>query len=238
MNARVASPTISPCRLRRHELIVGRDIPPGYASLAAITFRNVTTTRALSIMESSQRTESWEAWKKPYRYGTLALYPPQPIRDYLNNFRTELDPVSAGFSEAHISLTQPFSVAVTREVTEAVETVLREEGAFDVSFGPVRCFLPSPVIYLEVQPHQHIMELRRKLHGLGMFDLSLPHTDDFVPHLTLTEGFSGATVDDDLFRTLQQQVTGGSFTCDSISHLVPNKDFRFEANQAFALNEA
>ncbi len=187
-------------------------------------------------MDNRESESGWEPWKRPYRYGTLAIYPPPSVREYVNGFREELDPVSHGYSEAHITLTQPFRQPAIDKVVDRLAAMLRLEESFQVTYGPVRSFLPSPVLWLQVQPCQRILDLRRKLHGLDLFDLSLPHTDDFVPHMTLTEGLSGPPVDDGLLRRYEPRVESGSFECTSIVHLVPDSEFRFSVKSEFWLD--
>ena len=189
-------------------------------------------------MDTPQPTFDWEPWKLPYLHGTLAVYPPLQIREYINRFRKELDPVSHSYAEAHITLTQPLMERVTDQVADRLETALRSEKPFKVTFGPLRSFLPSPVLWLEVQPAQRVLHLRRKLHTFGIFDLSLPHTEDFVPHMTITEGLSGPRVDEDLFRKTRLQVEGGRFECTRLVHLVPDGEFRFLVEREYLLNDA
>ncbi len=169
-----------------------------------------------------------EAWKKPYRHGTLVIRPPQVVRNYVNQWRQQYDPVSHSYAEAHITLTQPFRNPVGDRVLSEIESLLAPERPFEISYGPLRSFLPSPVLWLEVQPADRVLALRQKLHELGLFDLSLPHTEDFVPHMTVTEGLSGTPVDEELHRMLAARIADGSFLCSKIAFIQPDDDFRFQ----------
>lgn len=181
--------------------------------------------------------EDWKPWQVSYRHGTLAIWPPQAVRDYVNRFRRELDPISDGFEEAHITLTQPFRAPVTERVIDQVRSILAREMPFSIAYGPLRSFLPAPVLWLDVQPSERVLKLRHELHATGLFDLSLPHTDDFVPHMTLTEGLSGTPVNDALFRELAPSVERGTFTCEGIAFIRPNARFRFEVEREIAFGD-
>lgn len=184
------------------------------------------------------RAAHWEPWQLPYRHGTLVIWPPQEVRNYVNQLRERLDPISHRYAEAHITLTQPFREPVTDSVIAKVQAVLDSEKSFAIAYGPLRSFLPSPVLWLDVQPSDRILRLRQKLHAIGVFDLSLPHTDDFRPHMTITEGLSGVPVDDELFRMLEPSISSGSFNCGSIAYIRPNDEFRFEREREIAFPDA
>jgi 2'-5' RNA ligase len=179
----------------------------------------------------------WEPWKQAYRHGTLVIWPPSSVRESVGHWREQLDPVSHGYAPAHVTLTQPFRAQVTDEDWDRVSAIVQAEHAFEVTYGPLRSFLPSPVLWLEVQPSQRILELRRRLHSLGLFDLSMPHTDDFVPHMTITEGLSGPTVDEALLLRLRTEVQGGAFECAHVVYLAPDDDFRFKRGRQLPLSD-
>ncbi len=187
---------------------------------------------------TNRRATHWEPWQLPYRHGTLVIWPPQEVRDYVNELRRRLDPISHRYAEAHITLTQPFREPVSKRVIGQVRSVLETEEPFAIAYGPLRSFLPRPVLWLDVQPSDRVLQLRRRLHAIGVFDLSLPHTDDFVPHMTLTEGQSGTPVDDELFRVLEPTIATGSFTCSGIAYIRPNDGFRFGVEREIAFHNA
>ncbi len=51
--------------------------------------------------------ENWQDWQKPYQHGMMVIWPPAAVRKTVNQQRESLDPLSASYCEAHISLTQP-----------------------------------------------------------------------------------------------------------------------------------
>ena len=86
---------------------------------------------------------------------------------------------------------------------------------------------------LREQPVAPILRLRRDLHALGPFNLSLPHSDDFVPHVTITEALSGPAVDDALVETISRQAPGGTFVCGRVTRIVPDDRFHFRRAREF-----
>ena len=73
------------------------------------------------------------------------------------------------------------------------------------------------------------------MHETGAFDLTLPHTDDFIAHMTLTEGLSGDAVSDALLSRLESEVNHGSFMCSEVTYLQPDSEFRFSVKRALPL---
>ena len=177
-------------------------------------------------------------WQRLYDHGTFVIWPPDPVRRVVNELRNRYDPVSQAVCEAHITVTQPLLGEPTEEQWRRLRAIAEEFPRFHCDYGPVRSFLPAPVIWLEVQPAERILELRRALHETGLFNLELPHTDDFIPHMTLTEGFSGAKVTEALLEELRKKVSGGSFSCAELSFIVPDDGFRFSVARRLALGNS
>lgn len=178
---------------------------------------------------------SWQAWQRPYEHGVLAIWPPDSERQQINALRATHDPVSQRICEAHVTLTQPFLSPPSEDTWVEISNVLARCDAFEVQYGPVRSFLPAPVIWLEIQPSSTILALRNALHTTGAFDLTLPHNDDFVVHMTLTEGLSDIDVDEALLSRLKLEVRSGSFTCREITYLQPDDSFQFSVQKVLPL---
>jgi 2'-5' RNA ligase len=180
-------------------------------------------------------TTSWQPWQLSYEHGMLVIWPPDSERHYVNAFRAKHDPVSHAICEAHITVTQPFSSIPSGDTWVAISDVLAGCSAFEVHYGPVRSFLPAPVICLEIQPSSTVVALRNALHDTSAFDLTLPHTDDFMVHMTLTEGLSGNDVDEALLNRLKSEVNSGFFTCSEVAYLQPNSAFQFSLQRVLPL---
>lgn len=180
--------------------------------------------------------ESWEDWQEPYRFGTIVIWPPDEVRQIVNRQREKYDPVSHAFCEAHVSITQPLGRWLDNDEWHHVSNLLRRHESFEVRFGPVNSFLPYPCIWYEIQPREKILEIRSALHQTGFFNLTMKHLQTFIPHMTITEGFSGPPVDQGLLDQIAAEGTTGSFLCESLSFIVPNQEFRFEPASTLPLS--
>ena len=104
--------------------------------------------------------------------------------------------------------------------------------SFDIGYGPARTFAGSAVVYLAVEPADRLEELRGRFHGTGWFRLDLPHTDDFVPHITIREfGDPDAISSHDLRARVDAAVGSGSFRCTDVAVLAPGPDSRFSPSR-------
>jgi 2'-5' RNA ligase len=179
---------------------------------------------------------SWEDWQKPYQFGTLVIWPPDALREIVNSQRERIDPVSGSYCEAHITVTQPLSGYLDDEEWDRLETILSSIVSFEISYGPLKTFLPYPCIWYEIQPAEKVLELRNVLHQTGFFNLDMKHPQNFIPHMTITEGLSGPEVDENLFRMLQEESGKGLFHCKGLSYIVPDEDFRFQVKRFLPLS--
>ena len=172
--------------------------------------------------------DSRQDWQKPYQFGTIVIWPPDEVRVVVNKQREENDPLSQSYCEAHISVTQPLLKNLSGSEWNQVLSVVKDFRSFQINFGPLNSFLPYPCIWYEIEPRERILELRQALHMTGFFNLTLPHTEDFIPHMTITEGLSGPTVDESLFKQLQKESRQGKFFCQGLAYIVPDQGFCFK----------
>jgi len=180
--------------------------------------------------------ENWEDWQKPYQFGTLVIWPPDEIREIVNSQRERIDPVSQSYCETHISVTQPLCRWLEAEEWDRLGVLLASFDSFLIEYGPLNTFLPYPCIWYEIKPVNRVLELRNSLHQTGYFNLEMKHPQNFIPHITITEGLSGLEVDKDLFQTLQQESGKGSFQCEELAYIVPDQDFRFYISRILPLS--
>jgi len=179
--------------------------------------------------------ESWEDWQKPYQYGTLVIWPPDEVREVVNSQRERYDPVSQSYCEAHISVTQPLKNLLNDEAWKRIGKALLEFVSFEITYGPLNSFLPYPCIWYEVNPQERVLEMRDALHRMDYFNLELKHPKDFIPHLTITEGLSGPTVNEELIQVLQVESRSGVFLCDGLAYIVPDDNFRVRVKRVLPL---
>lgn len=181
--------------------------------------------------------DAWEDWQKPYRFGTIVIWPPDHVREVVNDQRQAYDPVSQSICDAHITVTQPLLKKLTEEQWGQIRGLLQTFDDFKLEYGPLNSFLPYPCIWYEVQPTEKILELRHALHKTGCFNLSLSHTHDFIPHMTITEGLSGPVVHKGLLEQLQAESRSDSFQVSQLAYIVPDADFWFSVKQVLPLGK-
>jgi 2'-5' RNA ligase len=177
----------------------------------------------------------WANWQESFRHGVLVIVPPARVRRTVDGLRAEYDPTSHSYFGTHITLTQPL-VRQPREDDWArlVQTAAGFD-AFRIEYGPLGSFLPYPCIWFRISPKERVLAIRQAFHDGGLFDLGLPHTNDFVPHMTITEGSSSRKVDEGLLAELRGRSVGGFFTCREIAYIIPDSRFRFAVRRTLKL---
>ena len=174
----------------------------------------------------------WSEWQRDYRYGALVIEPPRELAAVLDPIRERLDPVSAGPFGAHITVTPPFVGAPTPAAEARVGSLIRRRPSMSLQLGKPRQFGGSPVIYLPVVNAGAVMRLREMLLATGLFRLDLPHTTDFVPHLTISEfGTTPAAA----LSTVIPAPGASAFHVGAIAWVVPDEGFQFRVCRTFAL---
>jgi 2'-5' RNA ligase len=174
----------------------------------------------------------WPDWQRHYRYGALVIEPPRELAAVLDPIRERLDPVSAGWFGAHITVTPPFVGAPTPVDEAHVGSLVRRIPSMSPQLGRPRQFGGSPVIYLPVVNAGAVMRLREALLAIGLFRLDLPHTSDFVPHLTVSEF---RTTPAAALRTVIPAPGASAFHVGAIAWVVPDEAFQFRIRRTFTL---
>ena len=174
----------------------------------------------------------WSAWKSDYRYGALVIEPPEELAAILDPIREQFDPVSASRVGAHITVTPPFIGAPSPADEARVGSVVCGIPAMRLRLGTPRQFGASSVIYLPVEDAGAIVRLRAVLLATGLFRLDLPHTTDFVPHLTISEFGTTPTA---ALSAVIPTPGATAFHVGAIAWIAPDEDFQFAVRRTFAL---
>ena len=178
----------------------------------------------------------WAEWQLNYLHGLFVIWPPDAVRKAVSELRRRYDPESQATIEAHITLTQPFLERPGDEEWDLLARIVAGHEPFEISYGPVNTFFPNPVIYLEIQPKETLLALRQALHDTGLFNLTLPYTDDFVPHMTIAEGRSDRTVNEVMLAEVRSQAPQGTFLMSEIVCVAPDDHFHFEIGKRLAMS--
>jgi len=177
-------------------------------------------------------------WQKPYKHGLLVIWPPKEVSIIVNKLKSQYDPLACSYIKAHLTLTQPFLKEPTPSVLKTIEKTLSEFPTFTIDFGPIEVFKNSTVIKYSIKPAKKILTLREKLHQKGYFNLSLPFTEGFIPHMTISEfGVKDLISARKLAQKLNQENDRGSFICNEIAYVRPDDKFYFKTIKKFKLKK-
>lgn len=185
-----------------------------------------------------KNVEDWAEWQLTYLHGLFVIWPPADVRQVVNRLRRKYDPESQATIEAHITLTQPFLAQPSDEDWARLAKIAAGFEPFEIRYGPIDTFFPSPVIYLTIQPRERLLALRQALHDTGLFNLTLPYTDDFVPHMTIAEGRSSdRVVDESMLAEVRPQASSDTFLVNEIVCVTPDRQFHFAISKRLNLAE-
>ena len=178
------------------------------------------------------KASDWAVWQRDYRYGTLVINPPPTLASILNPIRERFDPASAAQIGAHITLTPPLAAAPSSDDEERVRAAIRDVAAIRLQLDRPSRFSGSSVVYLPVVPTRPLLKLREVLLATGLFRLDLPHTTDFVPHLTLSEFGTAPAAALEADVPPREVMT---FLAEAVAWVVPDETFHFTVRRTFML---
>lgn len=175
--------------------------------------------------------ENWTVWGEQYRAGLFIIQPPPEVCSPVNILREQYDPVSRSRIGAHITITQPLMGDLIENQWDRLDKTTAGFEPVTIHSERLKKFLPNPCIWHDIQPADYLLAIRKALHQTGFFNLAGGYIEDFIPHMTITEGESGPEVTLDSLNELQQECQSGSFSCQEPVLAVPDRDFQFFASQ-------
>ena len=178
------------------------------------------------VTEYADDIGHWEDWQREYRFGVLLLFPPEPLRSIINHLRSQHDPKSQRYCDAHISLTVPAAAPVTQAQWAELARVASEIEPFEVTYGPLKNYLPHPGVCLAIEPFEALDALRVALETVSPFAEAPTRRYPFSPHMTIAE-FITADRTEALMEELASVAPSGRFLCRSVSYAVPDGSFHF-----------
>ncbi len=178
-----------------------------------------------------------DEFKQTYCHGTFVIWPPDDVRAAVGALRQRYDPASQAICDAHITLTQPFVREPSAEDLARISETVSDFAPVELEYGPLATFLPYPCVYLDIQPANAVRSLRRALHDLGLFDLSLPFSDpdEFIPHMSITDGYPDEAQTRVTLAALAGSEPRGRFQLTSVAWIRPDDDFHFRTAETFML---
>lgn len=185
-------------------------------------------------------------WQRTYQFGMLLIVPPASVCEVIDPLRKLYSPIAQSYFQTHVSVTQPFLHPPTPDVLAEIEAIVSGFRSFSITYGPLRTWSSGRIIFFEIQPADVILELRENLHKTGMFNLSLPFTEGFVPHMTIQEGYAEGTPGVDIvssaeglqvYERLKPSVQHGEFVCTGLDYTIPDENFHFTSKRHFAFSD-
>lgn len=153
----------------------------------------------------------------------LVTYLPEPLRQFLNNLRTELVP--GCHLRAHVTVLPPRELTSEPNAWNQLVAQMKDFEPFEVELGDICVFQKTNVIFLSIwKGHQQLVDLHNRLaHGALAFNEPF----EFHPHITLAQGLRPDKVESAREHAAQQwaQYPGPrSFLLDAMTFVRSTSD--------------
>jgi 2'-5' RNA ligase len=120
----------------------------------------------------------------------LVAYLPEPLAEFVNAVRHELDPACR--LQAHITILPPREFGDPDAASQEIQKIVGQAHSFRISVGEIRVFPGSEVVHLSIDGG---LEQLRELHGqLNQGCAKAPELWPYHPHVTLAQDLEPAAV--------------------------------------------
>ena len=184
------------------------------------------------MISYAKETDGWQEWQLDYRLGLILIMPPKEVSNLIDPLRKRYDPESFRICPAHVSLSDPLSHKMTPELKSEIQSLLRNFQPFQLQFGEIRASREHPGVAYTIRPEEPIHAVQEILHSSRAFNSREYARRNIPPHMTIAEFIS---IEDSLKLCAKLKGTApqGTFTCDRLEFIVPDKDFRFHRQTTF-----
>ena len=182
-------------------------------------------------------TSDWEDWQRDYRLGVILILPPPDVSREVDSLRARYDPRSAAWCPAHISLSDPLCCEMSPALAGEIRGVLSDVRPFELHYERLYASTRHPGVAYCITPREPVQCLKDLLHGTSGFSDAAHRRRDVAPHMTIAEFIS---IDESLqlCSRLQETAPAGSFLCDRLAYMVPDRSFRFQTRLTFPLGDS
>jgi 2'-5' RNA ligase len=179
-------------------------------------------------------TSKWEDWQRDYRLGLILIIPPDEVSRQIDSLRAEYDPRAYAICPTHISLSDPLRREMTPELEKEVREILSKIEPFTLRYDKPHASTEHPGVAYPITPQEPIDNLKEALHAAAVFEGKVYRRRHVPAHMTIAEFIS---IEDSLrlCADLQDSAPSGSFLCDRLEFIVPDKSFRFQKRGTFFL---
>ena len=138
-------------------------------------------------VEYVRDTSHWEKWQRDYRLGLILIMPPDDVGRDVNRLREKYDPSTYAVCPAHITLSDPLGLEMTRERDAEISDILGRVEPFMLHFDRPRASRERGGVAYPIRPAEPIHALRAVLHQASVFTREPYWTRAIAPHLTIAE---------------------------------------------------
>jgi hypothetical protein len=145
-------------------------------------------------------------------------------------------PKSHAICPAHVSVSDLLPRGLEHDDREQLQELLRVVEPFEVHYGRPSASTQRPGVTCPIAPQERFDELKRVIHHASVFRGFVYGRREIPTHMTVAEF---VTIDESLqiVADLADTPLSGSFWCDCLKYIVPDRAFRFHQRGTFFLRD-
>lgn len=179
-------------------------------------------------------TAHWEPWQRDYRLGLILIMPPDEVAAPVNALRARYDPVTFAICPAHITLSDPLGLEMTPERDAEIGGILAAVEPFTLHFDRPQASRERGGVGYAIYPREPVDALREALHRASVFTRPPYWTRTIAPHMTIAE-FVSVEESWRILAEIGDAAPTGSFRCDRLAYIVPDRDMHFHRVKSYPL---
>lgn len=179
-------------------------------------------------------TSKWEKWQNDYRLGLILIMPPPDVSRLIDSLRSKYDPKAFYSCRAHISLSDPLCLEMTKQLDGEIAVILRSVDPFTLHYDRPMASRDHAGVAYPITPQEPIDELKRKLHRAAIFEGRVYGRRDIPAHMTIAEF---VTIEESwrIWEEIREIAPSGSFLCDQLEFIVPDANMQFQRVKTYRL---
>jgi len=189
------------------------------------------------MVEYVTDTSHWEKWQRDYRLGLILIMPPEEVARQINRLRSKYDPRTYSYCEAHITLSDPLGLEMTPQRDAEIQAILDHVQPFTLYFDEPHASRERGGVAYPIRPREPIDALREALHRASVFCRPPYYTRKIPPHMTIAEF---VTIEESwrILEEIKPTAPRGSFLCDRVELIVPDRNMHFRQIKSYRLGTA
>lgn len=176
----------------------------------------------------------WESWQKDYRWGVILILPPAAVTRQIDPLRAHYDPQAFRICRTHISISDPLAQALTPALDGEISGILASIQPFTLTYDQPLASRDYAGVAYPITPQEPIDFLKERLHQAAAFDPQPYSRRDIPAHMTIAE-FVTIERSWQIVAEIEDTAPSGSFLCDRLSYLIPDREFSFQQVKTYPL---